>query len=159
MVYRLDNEDIYSQVNTILKMAKKRALVDAALSAGRLSQVFTQDIEDMHEEVEPAKPSIKPATSARGEELKQKIDETTAKVQEEREQQPQPSQIEAVAELAPPAEVTIAHLKETIQLCNWSAQQVGQFCNTEKKWDIRDYKDLKPAQLAELINHLKRNPK
>jgi len=44
---RVENEDIYSQVNTILKMAKKRALVDAALSAGRLSQVFTQDIEDM----------------------------------------------------------------------------------------------------------------
>lgn len=55
--YRLDNEDIYSQVNTILKMAKKRALVDAALSAGRLSQVFTQDIEDMHEEIEPTKPT------------------------------------------------------------------------------------------------------
>ena len=51
-VYRLDNEDIYSQVNTILKMAKKRALVDAALSAGRLSDVFTQDIEDMTEVIE-----------------------------------------------------------------------------------------------------------
>jgi len=46
-VGRVENEDIYSQVNTILKMAKKRALVDAALSAGRLSQVFTQDIEDI----------------------------------------------------------------------------------------------------------------
>lgn len=46
-VYRFDNDDIFSQVNTILKMAKKRALVDAALSAGRLSDVFTQDIEDM----------------------------------------------------------------------------------------------------------------
>lgn len=44
---RVENEDIYSQVNTILKMAKKRALVDASLSAGRLSQVFTQDIEDI----------------------------------------------------------------------------------------------------------------
>ncbi|MFA6307089.1 MAG: hypothetical protein WC639_04770 [Patescibacteria group bacterium] len=46
-VYRLDNEDIFSQVNTLLKMAKKRALVDASLSAGRLSDVFTQDIEDI----------------------------------------------------------------------------------------------------------------
>jgi len=44
---RVENDDIYSQVNTILKMSKKRALVDAALSAGRLSNVFTQDIEDM----------------------------------------------------------------------------------------------------------------
>lgn len=49
-VYRLPNDDIYSQVNTILKMAKKRALVDAALSAGRLSDIFTQDIEDMPKE-------------------------------------------------------------------------------------------------------------
>jgi len=46
-VFRFENDDIYSQVNTILKMAKKRALVDAALSAGRLSNVFTQDIEDL----------------------------------------------------------------------------------------------------------------
>lgn len=45
-VGRVENDDIYTQVNTILKMAKKRALVDAALSAGRLSNVFTQDIED-----------------------------------------------------------------------------------------------------------------
>lgn len=44
---RVENEDIYSQVNTLVKMAKKRALVDAALSAGRLSDVFTQDIEDI----------------------------------------------------------------------------------------------------------------
>lgn len=33
--------------NTILKMAKKRALVDAAISIGVLSQVFTQDVEDL----------------------------------------------------------------------------------------------------------------
>lgn len=45
--YRLENEDIYSQVNTLLKMAKKRAMVDAALSAGRLSEIFTQDTEDL----------------------------------------------------------------------------------------------------------------
>jgi len=44
---KVENEDIYSQVNTILKMAKKRALVDAALSAGRLSDIFTQDVEDI----------------------------------------------------------------------------------------------------------------
>jgi len=33
--------------NTLLKMAKKRALVDATLSATRSSDLFTQDIEDM----------------------------------------------------------------------------------------------------------------
>lgn len=45
-VYRIDNDDIFSQINTILKMAKKRALVDAVLSAGRLSEIFTQDMEE-----------------------------------------------------------------------------------------------------------------
>lgn len=34
--------------NTILKMAKKRALVDATLTATAASDVFTQDLEDMH---------------------------------------------------------------------------------------------------------------
>lgn len=46
-MYRLENDDVFSQKNTILKMAKKRALVDAALSAGRLSDIFTQDMEDI----------------------------------------------------------------------------------------------------------------
>ena len=50
--YRIDNEEIYTIVNTILKMAKKRALVDASLSAGRLSNVFTQDLEDYAHDVE-----------------------------------------------------------------------------------------------------------
>ncbi len=41
------DKDAYSIANTILKMAKKRALVDAVLSATRSSGLFTQDIEDM----------------------------------------------------------------------------------------------------------------
>ncbi len=45
-VFRTDNDDIFSIVNTLMKMAKKRALVDAALSAGRLSDLFTQDLDE-----------------------------------------------------------------------------------------------------------------
>lgn len=37
----------FSIINTITKMAKKRALVDAVLMIGNLSEVFTQDVEDM----------------------------------------------------------------------------------------------------------------
>jgi hypothetical protein len=47
VVGKVENEDIFSLVNTLIKMAKKRALVDASLSAGRLSNVFTQDMEDI----------------------------------------------------------------------------------------------------------------
>ncbi len=39
--------DPYSIANTILKMAKKRAYVDAALSVASLSDIFTQDLEDL----------------------------------------------------------------------------------------------------------------
>jgi len=44
---RVLNPDIADQNNTILKMAKKRALVDAALSLGSLADLFTQDLEDV----------------------------------------------------------------------------------------------------------------
>lgn len=37
----------YTIVNTVLKMAKKRALVDAVLNVSATSGIFTQDIEDM----------------------------------------------------------------------------------------------------------------
>lgn len=40
-------QDPYTMDNTVLKMAKKRALVDAALLVGSLSAIFTQDIEDI----------------------------------------------------------------------------------------------------------------
>ncbi|MEC2076308.1 hypothetical protein [Metabacillus fastidiosus] len=43
------HQDSYTIVNTVLKMAKKRALIDAVLSATRASGLFTQDIEDFEE--------------------------------------------------------------------------------------------------------------
>lgn len=63
-LYRFDNDEIFSLVNTILKMAKKRALVDAALSAGRLSDLFTQDLEDNTNNFNsaPKEEEAKPAT-------------------------------------------------------------------------------------------------
>lgn len=45
-VGKVENEDIPTIKNTLLKMAKKRAKVDAVLSATRSSGLFTQDVED-----------------------------------------------------------------------------------------------------------------
>lgn len=45
--YRLPNNDVFSIRNTLLKMAKKRSLVDAALSVGRLSGIVTQDLDEL----------------------------------------------------------------------------------------------------------------
>lgn len=63
-----ENPDIADTYNTVLKMAKKRALVDAVKSTTAASDIFTQDIEDLPPEylqaqpaqaveVEPARPS------------------------------------------------------------------------------------------------------
>lgn len=49
-LYRVENDDIYDQVNTILKMGAKRSLVDAMLKATRASGIFTQDLEDLHDD-------------------------------------------------------------------------------------------------------------
>lgn len=57
------HQDPYTIVNTVLKMAKKRALIDAVLSATRASGLFTQDVENS-----PKHPPIK-----RGDELATKL--------------------------------------------------------------------------------------
>ncbi len=46
-VYRVPNPDVADVVNTIQKMAQKRALVAATLIGVNASEYFTQDIEDM----------------------------------------------------------------------------------------------------------------
>lgn len=56
-LYRIPNDEPYTIVNTIMKMAKKRALVDAALSLGSLSDIFTQDLEVEEEAIETETPA------------------------------------------------------------------------------------------------------
>jgi hypothetical protein len=55
--YRTENDNIFSLVNTLLKMARKRAHIAASLSAGRLSDVFTQDMEDIGSAILQDEPS------------------------------------------------------------------------------------------------------
>ncbi len=44
---RVENPDIMDTVNTVLKMAKKRAKVDAVIAVTRSSGIFTSDLEDI----------------------------------------------------------------------------------------------------------------
>lgn len=64
-VGRVQNPDITDCVNTVLKMAKKRAMVDASISLARCSDIFTQDVEDFDPpepaHTPPAKQSPAPA--------------------------------------------------------------------------------------------------
>lgn len=61
MEQRYRREDIYSVQNTILKIAKKRALIDGVLNLSALSSRFTQDIEEF-EALEGRGMSKKPIT-------------------------------------------------------------------------------------------------
>lgn len=49
---RVENPDIADQYNTVLKMGKKRAQVDATLTALAASDIFTQDIEERLEDAQ-----------------------------------------------------------------------------------------------------------
>lgn len=56
--YEID-ADANSKANTILKMAKKRSQIDAVLTVASLSEIFTQDFDDLPEEETPTtKPVI-----------------------------------------------------------------------------------------------------
>jgi len=63
---RVENPDIADTYNTVLKMAKKRAQVDATLTATAASDCFTQDVEDFRE---PAKPADKPPDNRRAKDI------------------------------------------------------------------------------------------
>ncbi len=46
IVHRVESADLADSYNVILKMSKKRALVDAVITATAASDIFTQDVED-----------------------------------------------------------------------------------------------------------------
>lgn len=50
--YEVD-ADVNSKANTILKMAKKRSQIDAVLTVASLSEIFTQDFDDIEPTEEP----------------------------------------------------------------------------------------------------------
>lgn len=60
-VGRIANPDIADQYNTVLKMADKRSLVAAVLNGTAASDIFTQDLEDLQENLQARSPAPDPA--------------------------------------------------------------------------------------------------
>lgn len=54
---RTENPDMADVANSVLKMAKKRSMVDAALALSRCSDLFGQDLEDF-QDVAPVAPKV-----------------------------------------------------------------------------------------------------
>jgi hypothetical protein len=71
------NDDLASTVNTILKMASKRALVAATLLAVGASDFFTQDVEDMAADYAEAEYTVsEPEPEKKAEPVKQTVAES-----------------------------------------------------------------------------------
>lgn len=63
---RVENPDVADTYNTVLKMAKKRAQVDATLTAVGASDILTQDLEDLGpDQRRDDAPAVGPMPSAR----------------------------------------------------------------------------------------------
>lgn len=78
---RYRGRDAYTLDNTVLKMGKKRALVDAALMVGSLSDIFTQDLEDFEpEEMESSDAGKKAREEARKPKSEQKLETSSSEV-------------------------------------------------------------------------------
>ncbi len=55
---KVENDNPADNYNTVLKMAKKRALVDAVLTATAASDIFTQDLEDITANIAATTPAV-----------------------------------------------------------------------------------------------------
>ena len=115
----------YAVQNTVLKMAKKRALVDAALNVGNLSARFTQDVEDMN--LEPDNTGGK-----NPDELKQ-----AGKSKAER----------------PVTQKQLKYLETLMSQHNTSAEAMNKYCKAN--FGVDDYKKITGVQASMLIEKFK----
>lgn len=127
---QVENDDIFSIVNTLMKMAEKRALVDAALHAGRLSQVFTQDIEDYPAPPAPAKVVV----------------EGKATVSAPAAGHPEAAKPKASSKDLTPSQKVAAAMQET----GYTNDEIK--AHIVKKYGKENSKDLTPKELAELTS-------
>ncbi len=115
----------YSVQNIVLKMAKKRALVDAALNVGNLSARFTQDVEDMNIET----------------------DNTGGKNPDELKQKEKPKSDR------PATKKQIQYLETLMNQHNTSADAINKY--VKSNWNIDDYKQITNVQASFLIEKFK----
>lgn len=125
------NQDAASAANTILKMAKKRALIDATLTATRSSDIFTQDMED--------EPQMK-------------------EIQGERNVSPLPSfrddHSDAVEKKATPSQVSYIY---TLLSQNKIPVETSRD-DLQRKYHVRESTELSKQQASEYINYLRQYP-
>lgn len=116
----------FSVQNVVLKMTKKRAMVDAVLNCGNLSSRFTQDIEDMN--IEPEDTTVGKSV----EELK-----TDNKTKTDR----------------PATQKQISFLEKLMGQHGTSVESMNRYVN--ETWNIEDYHKITGIMASQLIEKFK----
>lgn len=117
----VENPDIADVYNTVKKMAKKRAHVDATLTVTAASDIFTQDLEDMDETLRPSGQEV----GTQQAEPKKSAKKADKKTEKKAEQQPPPedgdieSLIEKIKQPKPEKFSTSGDLIATKRMCFW----------------------------------------
>lgn len=122
----------YAVQNTVLKMAKKRALVDAALNVGNLSARFTQDMEDLKDLNPEPDSSNKGSNGRKSEGVKSKAPEPAAKPKEK-----------------PATKKQLTLLEKLMKESNSSENALNKY--TMNNWGVDDYRKVTGIQASILI--------
>ena len=117
----------FSVQTVVLKMSKKRALVDAVLNVGNLSARFTQDVEDMN--IEPDRT------------IGRSPDELSST-----EEQSTPSVRKASAK-------QIQFLERLMKKHNTAVSAMNKYVS--EHYDVNDYRNITANQASELIEKYK----
>ncbi len=133
-VGRIENPDIADTYNTVLKMAKKRAHVDAILTATAASDIFTQDVEDFKDATPPADAKASPPNEKTSHESTPPTDQPPS----------EPSTIDKVW----------AEIDEIIAASegSWTHAKITVYCR--KTWGIGP-KELTVLQTQALRDHMR----
>ena len=127
---RYAKQNGYAVQNTVLKMTKKRALVDAVLNVGNLSARFTQDVEDMN---------LDPEQSNIGKIVEELHSNKEKSLTTKTEKMASPKQIYFL-------ETLMAHHGTTVDAMNKYVYQM---------YGIDDYKKLNSFQASQIIERYK----
>jgi len=127
ITYRIENENPQDLANTILKMAKKRAFVDAILTVTGASRIFTQDVEDMVDEIPAPSEHKEEPKKAKGEYTEspayadKKVQET---LRDSTESTARPFDESVKAETQGEGFINLDDLRDKIKQAKWTIAQV-----------------------------------
>jgi len=118
---KVENPDPADQYNTVVKMGKKRAYVDAILTVTAASDIFTQDIEDLPEFAAP--PAAPPKT---GDKKKPTTQKRNGKGNQAPPSSPPPAQQQTPPPEPPPARNSGS--TEPGAFDDWTVEQCNAVC-------------------------------